>query len=198
MACPSANHRESHRVVPILVFLHFGSFSFLPTEGLYQNILLLLIALPLHTASLSTTPWSPLDTLSLLLSILFLLGETIADNQQRAFQELKSAGRDPTGHGFVSEGLFAYSRHPNFFCEMGFWWGVYAFAAAATGGAGVHWTIVGPALLTLLFQGSTAFTEWISGRKYPFYKVYQRVTSRLIPLPRSETVQEAAERLKLL
>jgi steroid 5-alpha reductase family enzyme len=60
------------------------------------------------------------------------------------------------------------------------WWCFALFAVAATG----RWltiAIVGPALLTLLFQGSTHLTEQISRRKYPDYARYQRSTSRIIP-----------------
>ena len=44
--------------------------------------------------------------------------------------------------------------------------------------------LIGPILLILLFQGSTSFTEAITGKKYPDYKAYQDATSRLLPLPR--------------
>ena len=54
---------------------------------------------------------------------------------------------------------------------LGFWGGV------------VNWTIAGAALLTLLFIGSTVFTESITASKYPAYAEYQRTTSMLVPLP---------------
>ena len=38
-------------------------------------------------------------------------------------------------------------------------------------------------LLTLLFLGSTRFTESISLSKYPSYAQYQKRTSALLPLP---------------
>ena len=80
--------------------------------------------------------------------------------------------------GFLTTGLFRYSRHPNFFCEQAMWWVYYVFSVAA--GAGVlNWTIAGAASLTLLFQGSTWITEKITLRKYPAYARYQKTTSRL-------------------
>lgn len=45
-------------------------------------------------------------------------------------------------------------------------------------------TIVGAVLLTLLFIGSTVFTESISAAKYPASRDYRRTTSMLTPLPR--------------
>jgi protein-S-isoprenylcysteine O-methyltransferase Ste14 len=44
---------------------------------------------------------------------------------------------------------------------------------------------VGAALLSLLFQGSTRFTEELTLAKYPAYADYQRTTSRLLPWPRT-------------
>ena len=100
--------------------------------------------------------------------------------------------------GFVTTGLFAYSRHPNFFFEQAQWWAFYAIgaAAAAASGLGVwggvlNWTIAGAALLTLLFIGSTIFTESITSSKYPAYADYQRRTSMLVPLPRRRGSSEA-------
>ena len=45
-------------------------------------------------------------------------------------------------------------------------------------------SIIGAVLLTLLFIGSTVFTESISASKYPDYAQYRRTTSMLVPLPR--------------
>jgi steroid 5-alpha reductase family enzyme len=38
-------------------------------------------------------------------------------------------------------------------------------------------------LLSLLFIGSTIFTESITAAKYPAYANYRRTTSMLVPLP---------------
>jgi steroid 5-alpha reductase family enzyme len=57
---------------------------------------------------------------------------------------------------------------------------IYLFSAAATG----RWlsvTIIGAVLLSVLFIGSTRFTEQISSQKYPEYADYQRRTSPIIP-----------------
>ncbi len=115
--------------------------------------------------------------------VFFLLGETIADEQQWAFQTRKHARiakGEPVGLGFVTTGLFRYSRHPNFFCEMGVWWTVYAFSVSA-GAPLLNVSVVGAATLVLVFLGSTPLTESITAGKYPQYAEYQRKTSRLIP-----------------
>jgi steroid 5-alpha reductase family enzyme len=155
----------------------------------FQNFLLLLIVVPSYAAyGAQGVPLHALDHAAAAAFVLFLVGETVADEQQWRFQKAKhealARGERPRD-GFLTAGLFRYSRHPNFFCEQAMWWTYYVFSIAA--GAGwLNWTIVGAVLLTLLFQGSTGLTEKISARKYPDYAQYQRTTSRLIPwLPRS-------------
>ncbi|MDP2439256.1 MAG: DUF1295 domain-containing protein, partial [archaeon] len=90
--------------------------------------------------------------------------------------------------GFLTHGLFAYSRHPNFFCEFNLWLAFYLFSVGATGEP-LNWSLLGYLQLLLLFQSSTAFTERISSAKYPAYRIYQQRVSRLIPwLPSSEPI----------
>lgn len=150
----------------------------------YQHLLLLLISLPAW-AAIGGGPLNALDALAALGFVFLLVLETVADEQQWRFQEDKRKRREaglPIEEPFLRTGLFRFSRHPNFFAEQGMWWCVYLFGVAATG----RWldaTLAGPVLLTLLFQGSTSFTEKISVRRYPSYADYQRVTSRLIPWP---------------
>lgn len=152
----------------------------------YQNVLLYLIAAPVHIAWLHRgTPLGVIDFVLATLFLLLLAGETIADQQQWNFHLHKAAQKlrgEPIEPGFLSSGLFRYSRHPNYFCEISQWWVFSAFAYAASG-TWLHWTSIGAVLLTLLFDGSTRFTEAITTKKYPAYAAYQRTTSRLIPLP---------------
>ncbi len=150
----------------------------------FQNLLLLLIVVPSYAAyRFSGTPLNALDYAAGAAFLLFFVGETVADEQQWRFQTAKHAaiarGERPE-RGFVTTGLFRYSRHPNFFCEQAIWWTYYVFSIAA--GAGwLNWTVTGALLLTALFQGSTSLTEKISLRKYPDYARYQATTSRLLP-----------------
>lgn len=155
---------------------------------IFQNALLLLIALPALVAY--ENQGTPIGALDLALAALFLallVGEFFADQQQWDFHRAKAAtiaaGGTPE-HRFVTTGLWRYSRHPNFFFEQAQWWVLYAMGAVALG-APLHWTLVGPVLLTTLFIGSTRFTESITLSKYPEYGDYQRRTSMLIPwIPR--------------
>ena len=155
----------------------------------FQNYLLLLIVAPSYEAyRFIGTPLNALDYAAAIAFVMFFVGETVADEQQWRFQTAKHAaiaqGETPKA-GFITTGLFRYSRHPNFFCEQAMWWTYYVFSIAAGAGS-LNWTITGAILLTLLFQGSTGLTEKLSARKYPTYADYQKTTSRLMPwFPRS-------------
>jgi steroid 5-alpha reductase family enzyme len=52
--------------------------------------------------------------------------------------------------GFLTTGLWALSRHPNFFGEQAVWVSFYIFSVAATGRI-INWSMVGSVLLMLLF-----------------------------------------------
>ncbi|MFT4210689.1 MAG: DUF1295 domain-containing protein [Microbacterium sp.] len=155
---------------------------------LYQNALLVLITLPTLVALQHPTPFGAWDVLFTVLFLVFLLGELAADQQQWDFHRAKRRAGGTLEPGFVTTGLFRLCRHPNFFCEQAQWWMLYGIGAVAASGAGflggvLNWSIVGAALLSALFIGSTVFTESISAAKYPAYAEYRRTTSMLVPWP---------------
>jgi steroid 5-alpha reductase family enzyme len=154
---------------------------------LAQSALLVLITLPAYVARQHPVPFTGWDAAFAVLFAGFLAGETVADQQQWEFHRAKRQAGGTLEPGFLSTGLFAYSRHPNFFFEQAQWWVFYALGATALvadGGSWLNGTIAGAVGLTILFIGSTIFTESISASKYPAYRDYQRSTSMLVPLPR--------------
>jgi steroid 5-alpha reductase family enzyme len=146
--------------------------------------------------------------LAVALPLLFLAYETEADREQWSFQRRKEAyfaGRagaaagagtgeldEEAERGFRSSGLFRLSRHPAYFGELGFWWSLYLLCALGSGGL-VHWSAAGALCLSLLFVGSTRFTESLSLAKYPAYAEYRRGTSAIVPwFPARKASPEAA------
>lgn len=154
---------------------------------LAQNALLVLITLPAWRAfeHRHGSGYGLADGLVAALFLFCLAMEAVADEQQWRFQEGKrrarAAGRAPDAE-FLTTGLFAYSRHPNYFFELAQWWLVYALGALAVGHA-LDWTLVCPLSLTGLFVGSTRFTEEISLSRYPSYRDYQARVSAIVPWP---------------
>ena len=152
-----------------------------------QMLLIWLFTAPIHQAWVwLDAPLTWLDALAAALFLVLLLGETVADEQMWAFQQDKKrkvAAGESVEQPFLRSGLYACSRHPNYFCEIGMWWVFYLFAVAASG-QWLHWSGLGFILLTALMISSTRLGETISLGKYPAYGEYQASTPRLVPLPR--------------
>jgi steroid 5-alpha reductase family enzyme len=165
----------------------FGLFNLL-FISLYQNLLILLFSTPLLLAALHPEKQlTVIDIISGVLMIGFILTEGIADNQLFRFQQEKKKGTNERSHykeslkkGFFTEGLWKYSRHPNFACEQGIWISFYFFGVAASG-LWINFTITGAVLLVLLFIGSSQLTENISSGKYPEYALYKRNVPKFVP-----------------
>ena len=152
---------------------------------IYQNVILVLITLPALTAyqHRATTPVGVLDVLLAVLFLACTAGETLADQQQWNFQTHKrtqiTTGRTPSPQ-FLQSGLFRLSRHPNYFFELAQWWIFFLFGAVAAGSL-LQWSAVGAFLLSVLFVGSTNFTEKITLSRYPEYEQYRRRTPAIVP-----------------
>lgn len=82
--------------------------------------------------------------------------------------------------GFISSGLFGYSRHPNFAAEQSIWFVLYQWSAYATLTL-YHWAGIGASALILLFQASTVLTESITAAKYAEYPIYQKRVGMFLP-----------------
>jgi len=168
--------------------LRFGLFNFF-FISFYQNFLILLFSTPLLLAALY--PGKELNIIDIIAAIFmlgFIVAEGIADTQLFRFHKAKKSGVDAENSyseslkaGFFRQGLWKYSRHPNFACEQGVWISFYFFGVAASG-QWINYTIAGPVLLVLLFIGSSQLTESISSSKYPEYAEYRQKVPKFIPL----------------
>jgi len=119
-----------------------------------------------------------LPILAVWLTLFF--GEWIADVQQQGFQT------DPVKKqkfGFLQEGLFSISRHPNFFCEISMWMVLpfFAWPVIEISWAAFLLSFIGGVQVLITINLSTDVTEKRTGSKYPDYAEYQKRVSRLIP-----------------
>jgi steroid 5-alpha reductase family enzyme len=167
----------------------FGLFN-LFFISFYQNLLILLFCSPLFLAAKNNgNTLNLFDLLAGSLMLLFIITETVSDNQLFRFHQLKKKLVQSDGsyaeslkNGFFSEGMWRYSRHPNFVSEQAIWISFYLFGVAASG-LWLNWTLAGSVLLILLFIASSGFTENISSEKYPGYSAYKKRVNRFLPLP---------------
>ncbi|MBK6541927.1 MAG: DUF1295 domain-containing protein [Flavobacteriales bacterium] len=155
--------------------------------SLYQLGLVLLFTLPMLLVIDAPGEVGVLDVALAALFLLFLVFETIADQQQWDFQKEKhrrlAVGEPLNGRyaeGFVRDGLWGYVRHPNYAAEQAQWIVFYFFSVASTG-RWVNWSLCGAILLVLLFQGSSDFSEGISTEKYPGYAEHKSRVPRFLP-----------------
>jgi steroid 5-alpha reductase family enzyme len=115
----------------------------------------------------------------LLWGVGFLI-ETVADMQKSRF-------KDSQAGGFITTGLWKYSRHPNYFGETLLWWALFFYAIPSLSGWLIL-SILGPVFITLLllFVSGIPLLEKSADAKYsndPLYREYKRKTSIFIPLP---------------
>jgi len=118
-----------------------------------------------------------LDVLALAVTTAGIAIEAISDRQLRQF--LRSR-RDSSA--VLDAGLWRLSRHPNYFGEITFWWGLWLFGIAANPGWG--WSVVGPLSITLLFI--LVSIPWMDRRmlsRHPAWAA-RMATSALVPWPR--------------
>jgi len=143
-----------------------------------QALSVLLLALPYFFIARDSSPWSLWETLGLTVAIIGLAGEILADRQMATFKE-----KDNRATSVCREGLWKYSRHPNYFFEMFIWIGLFLFACGSAWG----WTtFYAPAIITFLLLKVTGIPPTEASaikRKGDAYRDYQRSTSAFIPLP---------------
>ena len=139
-----------------------------------QGFLAALISLPLLAAITGDRPLGTLDVAGVLLWIAGFVFETLGDLQLARFKS------DPANRGKVLDsGLWALTRHPNYFGDFCVWWGFFLIALSAGG----WWTIVSPLLMSflLLRVSGVAMLEKDIGQRRPEYADYVRRTNAFFP-----------------
>lgn len=141
-----------------------------------QGFILWTVATPLLAAQISAQPdyltW--LDYMAVPLWLIGFTFEAAGDWQLAHFRA------NPANKGKVLDnGVWRYSRHPNYFGDAAQWWAYYLIALAASG----WWTIFSPILMTTLLlrvSGVTMLEKSLKEEK-PGYKAYVETTSEFIP-----------------
>ena len=140
-------------------------------------------------AAMTGTRQVPLGAVATLGVAVWLTGfviETVADAQKRHFRSVPG-----NEHRFISSGLWAWSRHPNYFGEILLWCGVALISLPVL--AGWQWvTLISPLFVYLLLTriSGIRMLERQAEKRWgddPDYQTYLRRTSRLLPLPPRST-----------
>lgn len=148
------------------------------TVFLLQGVILWFVSLPIQAcaAQREQSPPGWLDLGGTMLWAVGLVFETVGDWQLARFRS------NPANAGRVlDQGLWRYTRHPNYFGDCCVWWGLYLVAAAG----GAVWTIASPVLMTVLLirvSGVSLLESTIAQRR-PAYAAYRRRTNAFFPGP---------------
>lgn len=140
-----------------------------------QGILLILVVSPvlfINTYEMNNLTWP--FFIGLIIWIIGFTFETVGDKQLKTFiQNPENKGK------IMNQGLWAYTRHPNYFGEVTQWWGLYIIALAVPYGI---WSIIGPLTITTLIlfvSGVPMLEKSFTGK--PGWEEYKRRTSVFIP-----------------
>lgn len=144
-----------------------------------QALAMAAMSLPLLLVCMNPrSEWSWIEIGGAAVWLIGVGGEALADAQMARFK----ANKDNKGK-VCQEGLWRWSRHPNYFFEWVIWVGFWLFACGSPWG----WTTVfAPALILYLLLRVTGipFTERCSvASKGDAYRRYQQTTSAFVPWP---------------
>ena len=155
----------------------FGVISLYSVFGL-QGLLMFVVSLPVQLGQADASPG--LGVVAAIGVVLWTVGmffESVGDAQLARFK------KNPDSAGKVmNEGLWRYTRHPNYFGDACVWWGIGLVAAETGTGA---WGLIGSAVMTFLLRRVSGVTmlEKTIGRRRHGYDEYIRTTSPFIPRP---------------
>ena len=113
--------------MPEWVYWIFGGFG---TAMLSQTVFIGLGSYPAYVALYKGTDdganeANAVDYVAAAVCVSAATCSFVADRQMRIWRSNK-----PEPGSYIDVGLWKFSRHPNYFGEMSFWWGLYVFALA--------------------------------------------------------------------
>jgi steroid 5-alpha reductase family enzyme len=146
---------------------------------LLQGFITWFVSFPLQLSAVTGPTCAPLTAVTALGVAVWLLGvsfEALGDRQLRVFKS------DPANRGAVMDrGLWAYTRHPNYFGDAAVWWGLWLITING-------WlplaTVGSPLLMTyfLVYVTGARLTEKLMAGR-PGFDEYKSRTSFFFPRP---------------
>jgi steroid 5-alpha reductase family enzyme len=144
---------------------------------LLQAALVWLVSLPVQAAQYVTAPSAAFTWAGVALWAVGLCFEAVGDAQLARFKA------DPAHRGRIMDrGLWAWTRHPNYFGDFCVWWGLFLLACGSPAAAAV--SVVSPVVMSLLLirgSGKRLLERHMADR--PGYAEYAARTSGFFPRP---------------
>ncbi len=147
-----------------------------------QGLAMWFVSLPVQVGATTGTTWSWLLYVGVVVWAIGLAFEAIGDAQLSAYKQEKD--RKPV----MDQGLWAWTRHPNYFGDFSVWWGIWIVGGLA-GGLLPALTIFSPAVMAyfLVFASGARLLE-STMMKRDGYPEYAERTSMFFPLPPKKRV----------
>jgi steroid 5-alpha reductase family enzyme len=145
-----------------------------------QGVLVPVIALPVSVGIVREVRWWPVVVLGAVVWAVGLFFEAVGDAQLAAYRSLPRDRRPQV----LDTGLWAWTRHPNYFGDACVWWGLWLAGGLASGWITGLATVVAPAAMTWFLSEATGarLLEQTMMRR-PGYPEYAARTSRFVPRP---------------
>lgn len=142
-----------------------------------QGLLLVIISAPI--VFMGKNGQDNLNIVNFLGVIIWSIGfffEAVGDYQLRTF--IKNTSNKSK---IMNDGLWRYTRHPNYFGEVTQWWGIWL---VSYGSPWFLWGIIGPLTISVLIlkvSGIPLLEKKYDGNK--LFDEYKKQTSKFFPLP---------------
>ncbi|KAK1426640.1 hypothetical protein QVD17_15317 [Tagetes erecta] len=162
---------------------------------LIQQVFLIGVCLPMYIVHTVNQPLNIWDTAGSAVCLTGIVIAYFADTQLHKFvtqnEKLKQAGKPLVPN--LETGLWFYSRHPNYFGEQVWWWGLVIFGW----NLGCTWVVVGAVVNSLCLGYVTILVERkMLKQEYRVeqYKRYQKSTSVWVPWFKSSVIDVLKEK----
>lgn len=145
---------------------------------LVQGAAVWFVSLPLQAAAVADDFCLSFVVAGAAVWLIGLVFESVGDAQLAAYK------KDPDRSPVMDRGLWAWTRHPNYFGDACIWWGIWLAGAVATGWLPALLTLPAPLVMTyfLAFATGAKLLETTMMQR-PGYPEYAARTSMFFPLP---------------
>ena len=146
----------------------FGSIHLIPTICVYLALLPMIFALAYPGNALNI-----LDAVAALLSVIAVIIQIISDQQMYNFRNNMTESKT------MQTGLWFYSRHPNYFGEILFWFSLFVFSIASN--ISFAWLLIGCIVMyALIAIASVSMMDKRSLNRRPDFKDYMDSTPAIL------------------
>ena len=149
-----------------------------------QGLAVVVVSLPVLAGLVMSVRWGWVAVLGVVVWLIGLAFEAVGDAQLAAYQRQPRSSRPPV----LDTGLWAWTRHPNYFGDACVWWGLWLVGGVASGWVPGLVTLVAPLVMTwflTLVSGARLTDRRMRGRQG--WASYEARTPMFFPRPPRRT-----------